>query len=109
MLHEGYANAKSDFDNRRIVELISEMGTMEQAIKKNLPQAAKTLDKESLDDIQSAVTHAKSTIDAGASAADKDAVQKTRDALEQASLPLAAILMDSVVKKAVSGKQLGEL
>jgi hypothetical protein len=45
----------------------------------------------------------------GPSAANKDAIQKTRDALEQASLPLAAVLMDTVVKKAVSGKDLGDL
>lgn len=109
MLHEGYANAQADFDHRRVVELLTEMGTMVQAIEKNLPHAAPTLDKESLDDIQAAVANAQTTIDAGASGADKDAVQQTRDALEQASLPLAAILMDSVVKKAVSGKQLGEI
>jgi hypothetical protein len=36
-------------------------------------------------------------------------VQGARDRLEQASLPLAAVLMDGVVKQAVEGKRLDEV
>ncbi|MDF1729320.1 MAG: Hsp70 family protein, partial [Sulfitobacter sp.] len=109
MLTQGYANAQADFDHRRAVELITEMGTMLQAINKNLAAATPSLDKETLDDLEAASTAAQAAIAKGPAAADKDALQKTRDALEQASLPLAAVLMDSVVKKAVSGKDLGDL
>jgi len=37
------------------------------------------------------------------------AVQKSRDELERASLPLAALLMDGVAKAALSGKTLDEV
>jgi len=109
MLHEGYANAQADFDHRRAVELITEMGTMLRAIEKNLEAASPQLDKETLEDLAEAMVAAKAAIAKGPEAIDKAAVQATRDSLEQASLPLAAVLMDSVVKKAVSGKQLGDL
>ena len=36
-------------------------------------------------------------------------VQAARDTLDRATMPLAAVLMDSVVKEAVSGKKLGDL
>ncbi|MBL4771969.1 MAG: Hsp70 family protein, partial [Planctomycetes bacterium] len=109
MLTQGYANAQADFDNRRSVELITEMGIMLQAINKNLPAATPSLDKETLDDLTDTTTAAQTAITQGPAAADKDSLQKTRDNLEQASLPLAAVLMDSVVKKAVSGKELADL
>ncbi len=109
MLTQGYTNAQADFDNRRSVELITEMGTMLQAINKNLAAATPSLDRETLDDLQTTTTAAQTAITQGPAAADKDSLQKTRDALEQASLPLAAVLMDSVVKSAVSGKDLADL
>ncbi len=109
MLIQGYANAQADFDNRRSVELITEMGTMLQAINKNLAAATPSLDRETLDDLQTTTAAAQTAITQDPAAADKDSLQKTRDALEQASLPLAAVLMDSVVKSAVSGKDLADL
>jgi hypothetical protein len=36
-------------------------------------------------------------------------LQAARDLLEQATMPLAALLMDGVAKKALSGKSLSEL
>jgi len=36
-------------------------------------------------------------------------VQAARDELERATLPLAAVLMDSVAKQALSGKGLDEV
>jgi hypothetical protein len=40
---------------------------------------------------------------------DPAAIQAARDALEQATLPLAALLMDSVAKQALAGKTLDEV
>ncbi len=82
---------------------------MLQAINKNLAAATPSLDQETLDDLQATTTAAQTAITQGPAAADKDSLQKTRDALEQATLPLAAVLMDSVVKSAVSGKDLANL
>jgi hypothetical protein len=36
-------------------------------------------------------------------------IQATRDALERASMPLAAVLMDDVARAALSGKRLDEV
>ena len=36
-------------------------------------------------------------------------LQKARDEFERATLPLAALLMDSVAKKALAGKTLDEV
>ncbi len=38
-----------------------------------------------------------------------DEIQRTRDELERAALPLAALLMDGVAKAALSGKTLDEV
>ena len=46
---------------------------------------------------------------AAETAGDLNEVRGSRDQLEQASLPLAAVLMDDVVKGAVAGKKLGDL
>ena len=40
---------------------------------------------------------------------DAGALQKRRDELERATLPLAALLMDHVAKAALSGKRLDEV
>ena len=109
MLQEGYANAQADFDNRRVVELLAELGTMLQAIDKNLPTAKPSLDQETLEELESTSIAARAAIAAGTESADKTAIQKTRDELEQASLPLAAVLMDSVIKGAVSGKNIADI
>ena len=105
MLTEGYAHAREDFDKRRVVELITEMGIMMQAVEKNLEASRDHLDKEALDDLNEAIAAAQ----AARSSTDLKTVQGARDRLEQASLPLAAVLMDGVVKGAVEGKKLSEL
>ena len=38
-----------------------------------------------------------------------DEVQSARDILDAATIPLASVLMDSVVKEAVAGKKLGDV
>ncbi|MEZ6003483.1 MAG: Fe-S protein assembly chaperone HscA [Planctomycetota bacterium] len=109
MLRAGFENAQADFDHRRVVELLTEMGTMLRAIDKNLEAAQSHLDPETLTDLFEATTAARAAVAAGPGSADKTEVQALRDRLEQASLPLAAVLMDSVVKQTVSGKNLSDL
>ncbi len=105
MLEAGFANAAEDFDKRRVADLHTELGTMLAAVAKNDVTALERLDKEAKDDLDEAVAAAT----AARQSPDLKTVQAARDALEQATLPLAAVLMDNVVKKAVSGKKLSEL
>jgi molecular chaperone DnaK (HSP70) len=105
MLEESYAHAQADFEDRRVADLRTEIGIMIRATERNLPTAREGLDKESLRDLESSLAQARSVLSAG----DLRSIQKARDTLEQATLPLAALLMDSVAKRALAGKTLDEV
>jgi len=105
MLEESYAHAQADFEDRRVADLRTEIGIMIRATERNLPTAREGLDKESLRDLESSLALARSVLSAG----DLRSIQKARDTLEQATLPLAALLMDSVAKRALAGKTLDEV
>ncbi|HED64693.1 MAG TPA: Fe-S protein assembly chaperone HscA [Planctomycetes bacterium] len=103
MLAESFEHAQEDFDASRAANLDVELGTMLRAIDAHLEEA--TLDPESLADLEEARAEAL----AARGTKDLPRLQAARDALEQASLPLAALLMDSVAKAALSGKTLDEV
>jgi molecular chaperone DnaK len=105
MLKESYAHAREDFDQSRLANLRVELGTMLRAIARNLPGVRAQLDRESARELDEAVAAARSaeTLD------DVKAVQRVRDELERAALPLAALLMDGVARAALQGKKLSEV
>lgn len=105
MLQQSFDNAKRDFEERRRVDLIAEIGTMLRHTEANLDLARQHLDRESVEDLEEAIAAAKS---AGKSI-ELDEVQAARDVLDRATIPLAAVLMDGVVKQAVAGKKLGDI
>jgi Fe-S protein assembly chaperone HscA len=105
MLQASYAHAKDDFDARRVADLKTEIGTMVLATEKNLAAARAGLDRESVLDLEDALNAAKRAVAHG----DLAALQKARDEFERATLPLAALLMDSVAKTALTGKSLEEV
>ncbi len=105
MLSAGFENAQEDFDRRRVVDLRTEIGTMMAAVEKNMAAAEDALDQETFEDLLAAMASGQ----AAQKSDDLKTVQSARDLLETASTPLAAVLMDSVVKQAVSGKKLDEV
>jgi molecular chaperone DnaK len=105
MLASAYEHAQEDFDARRLAELRTEIDIMARATEKGLANARAELDRETVLDIEEAMARAR----AAAGANDVAALQRSRDELERATLPLAAVLMDSVAKAALSGKTLGEV
>ncbi len=105
MLQESFEHAREDFDKSRVANLRVEIGTMIRAIEANFDGARDRLDVETVEDLQAAVAEGKEAADGD----DLARVQKARDALEQASLPLAAVLMDSVAKQALAGKTVDEV
>lgn len=105
MLEQSFANAKKDFDERRRVELIAEIGTMLRHTEANLEPAKARLDAESYDDLVQAIAAAKEA----QSSRELDEVQAARDVLDRATMPLATVLMDDVVRSAVAGKKLGDV
>ncbi len=102
MLQTAFDHAAADFDARRAADLDAELGTMLNAIEKNLDTGREHLDREAFEDLEAAVNQAREARETS----DLDRLQTARDALEQASLPLAALLMDGVVKEAIMGKKL---
>ena len=105
ILQESFDHAQEDFDSSRIANLGVEIGTMLRAIETNLPSAREHLDVESVEDLEEAMTQARAAIET----VDLARVQKARDELERASLPLAAQLMDAVAKQALAGKAVDEV
>ena len=105
MLKESYAHAREDFELSRLANLRIEIGTMLRALDKSLPGARAVLDRETLRDLEEARERAR----AAERTEDVQAVQRLRDELERAALPLAAVLMDSVAKAALRGKKLSEV
>jgi Fe-S protein assembly chaperone HscA len=105
MLAAGWANARADFDARRVADLRTEIGTMVHATEKNLNAGRAGLDKESVRDLEDALARAKDA----ARGTDVAALQRARDEFERASLPLAALLMNNVAQKALLGKSLGDV
>jgi hypothetical protein len=105
MLKAGFAHAREDFEARRAADLKITIGTMVQATEKNLNAARAGLDKESFLDLQEALERAK----AAALGEDANMLQTAYDALDRATMPLAALLMNNVAQKALMGKSLGDL
>ena len=105
MLESAYAHAKEDMDARRVADLKTEVGIMVRATRHGLENSDDQLDRETVEDIEEALTAAESACEADG----LEAIQKARDGLERATLPLAAVLMDNVAKAALSGKTLDEV
>jgi molecular chaperone DnaK len=105
MLEESYAHAREDFDGRRVADIKTEIGIMLHATEKNLGAARAGLDRESVLDLEDAMKAARAAV----AQPDLVVLQKARDEFERATLPLAALLMDSVAKQALAGKTLGEV
>jgi Fe-S protein assembly chaperone HscA len=105
MLKASYEHARDDFRARRIADLKIEIGTMLQATEKNIVAARAGLDRESVLDLEDALAAAKRALQMD----DLDALQRARDGFERATLPLAALLMDSVAKTALAGKRLDQV
>ena len=106
MLATAYSHAREDMDARRAADLRTELGIMLNATERGLANVGEGLDRESHVDVAETVAAARAALDARGSSAE---LQKVRDELERATLPLAAALMDSVAKAALTGKSLDEV
>lgn len=109
MLKASLDNAKEDFEARRAADLVIELGTMLAAVDKNLPAVTDRLDPESRLEIEEAATDARALTAANTGRPEVDHAQGIRDRLEQATLPLAAVLMDNVARAALSGRSLSDV
>jgi len=105
MLKASYEHARADFDQSRLANLKVEIGTMLRATERGLRNYRAELDKETLRDLEDAMKSAREAAERD----DVNALQKARDVFERAAEPLAAVMMDSVAKQALTGKRLDEV
>ncbi len=105
MLKASYDNARADFDESRLANLKVEIGTMMRATERGLRDYRFALDKETVRDLEDSMK----SVRGASEQVDVNALQKARDIFERATLPLAAVMMDSVAKKALTGKRLDEV
>ena len=106
MLQASFDHAKEDFDASLLANLKTELGTMIRASEGHMEAGRAHLDPESIADLEDAI---KAGVEARDNGTEHKAVQKVRDELERATLPLAALLMDDVAKAALTGKSLDEV
>ena len=106
MLQASIEHAEEDFAIRRSADLITEIGTMRTATMRSLGGVREHLDLETLEDIEEALQSAEDAVN---NQDDGAALQASRDELERATLPLAALLMDGVAKAALAGKRLEDV
>jgi molecular chaperone HscA len=104
MLDASFKHAREDFDARRRADLKVELATNVRHTEKRLPEVRAELDRESVLDIEEALVAARKAQESE----DTSAVQRARDELDRASMPLAALLMDQVAKHALRGKGLSD-
>ncbi|HUR28065.1 MAG TPA: Fe-S protein assembly chaperone HscA [Planctomycetota bacterium] len=105
MLKASYDNARADFDASRLSNLKVEVGTMLRATERGLGEYASALDRETVLDLEDSMSAVRKALEQG----DVTELQKARDVFERATLPLAAVMMDSVAKTALTGKRLDEV
>ena len=80
-----HATARA-IDQSRLANLKVEIGTMIRAVEANLDAAAPQLDRESVEELREALAAAQQARESD----ELEAVQRARDELERASMPLAA-------------------
>ncbi len=105
MLKESYVHARADFDASRLSNLKVEVGTMLRATEHGLREYKSALDKETVRDLDDSMASVRAALELS----DVTALQKARDVFERATLPLAAVMMDNVAKRALTGKRLDEV
>ena len=105
MLMASYDHAQADFDNRRAADLRVDIARMCRATRAHYEEAKPMLDRETIEDIDEVLLAG----DEAEKSSLPNELQKVRDEIERATLPLAAVLMDAVAKSAMAGKTLDEL
>lgn len=102
MIKESVAQAKADFNQRRLIELRNKSETNLRATAKGLDQAGSLLGEEA----RSAIENARRDLEAARQGDDVDRLQHALDAFDGATQPLAELIMNNVLEQKVAGKRL---
>jgi len=104
MIRESIEHGKADFDERRLIDLSNKAETNLRATEKGLVQAGGHLSPDQRTAVDSAISKVRSSLESH----DSYRLQAALDELDQATRPLAELLMDSVVKAEVAGKRIDD-
>lgn len=104
MIRESIVHGKTDFEERRFIDLSNKAETNLRATEKGLTQAGSKLASGQRTAVETAISKVRSSLESR----DSDKLQAALDELDHATRPLAELLMDSVVKAEVAGKRIDD-
>jgi molecular chaperone DnaK len=102
---ESIEHARADFIGRRFIELINKTDTTIRHTEKGLADAGMLLTDDQRKRIGAALTEARNAMQRN----DLDQLQEAADELSAATLPLAELLMNRVVKATLENRQMDQV
>jgi len=104
MIEESFVHAEEDVASRLLIEARNEADTVIRATERALGQASGLIGQEETAQINGALAALKAARDGS----DRDAIRAATERLNQATLHLAEVLMDSALKEALTAKRVTE-
>src|SRR3990172_2880386 len=104
MIEESFVNAEEDVASRLLIEARNEADTVIRATERALGQGSGLIGQEETAQINGALAALKAARDGS----DRDAIRAATERLNQATLHLAEVLMDSALKEALTAKRVTE-
>jgi chaperone protein DnaK len=104
MIEESFAHAEEDVAARLLIDARNEADTVIRGTEKALAQGARLIDQEEVARIRQNLEELRRVRDAN----DRELIRQRTDQLNQATLRLAEVLMDSALKEALASKKVTE-
>jgi len=104
MIEESFIHAEEDVASRLLIEARNEADTVVRATERALGQGSHLIAEDEAARIKEALAALKGVSDGN----DRDAIREATERLNQATLHLAEILMDSALKEALTSKRVTE-
>jgi chaperone protein DnaK len=104
MIEESFAHAEEDVAARLLIEVRNEADTVIRGTEKALTQGAHLIDQEEVARVREALEELRAVRDAD----ERNLIREKKDQLNQATLHLAEVLMDSTLKEALTSKRVTE-
>ena len=104
MIEESFVHAEEDVASRLLIEARNEADTVIRATERALGQGSGLIGEEEAARIKEALAALKAARDGN----DRDAIRAATERLNQATLHLAEVLMDSALKEALTAKRVTE-
>ncbi len=104
MIEESFIHAEEDVASRLLIETHNEADTVIRATERALTQGGHLISDDEMRQIREALEGLQSVRDEN----DRDAIREATERLNQATLHLAEVLMDSALKEALTSKRVTE-